>query len=223
MSFILYHCHVGHYLCLTFVLYRNMIELMRGNILVLIEMAMTDVFQELAFAEQDELPTCLWNKLYTDDGSRNSYSIFIGKIMESLVCLKGNSQKPSLIIINLKNDLTKWQWFYHIFFTETFYWFGDNNYTEWEEVFKVYKPPPYELPHLKGVYSFGMAGKNIKLHLFQLLVSQNSVSISFKVQKGFLYTLQAWAILSQVFRLQVSLFTRSELRKGCFFLNLITF
>ncbi|KAJ8319104.1 hypothetical protein KUTeg_004195, partial [Tegillarca granosa] len=41
---------------------------------------------------------------------------------------------------------------------ETFYWFGDNNYTEWEEVFKVYKPPPYELPNLEGVYSFGLAG-----------------------------------------------------------------
>ncbi|KAL5018938.1 hypothetical protein ScPMuIL_004660 [Solemya velum] len=41
---------------------------------------------------------------------------------------------------------------------ETFYWFGDNNYTEWDEVLSAYKPPPYKLPGLVGAYSFGMAG-----------------------------------------------------------------
>ncbi|XP_064618057.1 jmjC domain-containing protein 8-like [Liolophura sinensis] len=41
---------------------------------------------------------------------------------------------------------------------ETFYWFGDNNHTEWEELFSLYKPPPYRLPGLTGVYSFGLAG-----------------------------------------------------------------
>lgn len=41
---------------------------------------------------------------------------------------------------------------------ETFYWFGDNNYTEWEELFKQYNPPPYRLPRMTGAYSFGVAG-----------------------------------------------------------------
>ncbi|KAL3875423.1 hypothetical protein ACJMK2_033371 [Sinanodonta woodiana] len=41
---------------------------------------------------------------------------------------------------------------------ETFYWFGDNNYTEWEELFNQYKPPPYKIPGMTGAYSFGLAG-----------------------------------------------------------------
>jgi hypothetical protein len=45
-----------------------------------------------------------------------------------------------------------------LFVLETFYWFGDNNYTEWEEVFNKYKPPPYRLPRMTGAYSFGVAG-----------------------------------------------------------------
>ena len=44
---------------------------------------------------------------------------------------------------------------------ETFYWFGDNNYTEWEEVFNRYKPPPYRLPQMTGAYSFGVAGNYV--------------------------------------------------------------
>ena len=42
---------------------------------------------------------------------------------------------------------------------ETFYWFGDNNYTEWADVFAVYNPPPFSLPGLTGAYSFGLAGR----------------------------------------------------------------
>ena len=42
--------------------------------------------------------------------------------------------------------------------TETYYWFGDNNFTEWKSLFDLYKPPPYELPKMTGVYSFGLAG-----------------------------------------------------------------
>ncbi|XP_062588661.1 jmjC domain-containing protein 8-like [Saccostrea cucullata] len=41
---------------------------------------------------------------------------------------------------------------------ETFYWFGDNNYTEWKELFSQYNPPPYQLPRMTGAYSFGVAG-----------------------------------------------------------------
>ncbi|PVD38232.1 hypothetical protein C0Q70_00843 [Pomacea canaliculata] len=41
---------------------------------------------------------------------------------------------------------------------ETFYWFGDNNYTEWQELIDKYSPPPYSLPGLTGAYSFGLAG-----------------------------------------------------------------
>ena len=45
--------------------------------------------------------------------------------------------------------------------TETFYWFGDNNYTEWEELFNFYQEPPYQLPKHTGAYSFGIAGEDI--------------------------------------------------------------
>lgn len=45
-----------------------------------------------------------------------------------------------------------------LFFSETFYWFGDNNYTEWEELFDQYQAPGYSLPYMTGVYSFGVAG-----------------------------------------------------------------
>lgn len=41
---------------------------------------------------------------------------------------------------------------------ETFYWFGDNNHAEWEELFESYQPPPYNLPKLTGAYSYGVAG-----------------------------------------------------------------
>ena len=44
-------------------------------------------------------------------------------------------------------------------FTETFYWFGDNNVTEWQALFDMYKPPPYHLPGMTGAYSFGLAGQ----------------------------------------------------------------
>ncbi|XP_069124671.1 jmjC domain-containing protein 8-like [Argopecten irradians] len=41
---------------------------------------------------------------------------------------------------------------------ETFYWFGDNNYTEWKDLFDLYSAPTYNLPGMTGVYSFGLAG-----------------------------------------------------------------
>ncbi|XP_041363308.1 jmjC domain-containing protein 8-like [Gigantopelta aegis] len=41
---------------------------------------------------------------------------------------------------------------------KTLYWFGDNNHTEFAELFNVYKPPPYRVPGMTGVYSFGLAG-----------------------------------------------------------------
>lgn len=44
------------------------------------------------------------------------------------------------------------------FGNETLYWFGDNNYMEWDELFSKYIPPPYSLPQLTGAYSFGVAG-----------------------------------------------------------------
>lgn len=41
---------------------------------------------------------------------------------------------------------------------DTLYFFGNNNYTEWEELFRTYVQPPYSLPDKTGVYSFGVAG-----------------------------------------------------------------
>ncbi|XP_028454738.1 jmjC domain-containing protein 8 [Perca flavescens] len=42
--------------------------------------------------------------------------------------------------------------------SETLYFFGDNNFTEWQSLFEQYKSPPYVLPHTSGAYSFGIAG-----------------------------------------------------------------
>lgn len=40
----------------------------------------------------------------------------------------------------------------------TLYFFGDNNHTEWKDLFDEYQQPPYTLPHKTGAYSFGIAG-----------------------------------------------------------------
>lgn len=42
--------------------------------------------------------------------------------------------------------------------TETLYFFGGNNPTDWQRLFKHYESPPYVLPHTSGAYSFGVAG-----------------------------------------------------------------
>ena len=55
---------------------------------------------------------------------------------------------------------------YFCYILETFYWFGDNNYTEWEELFNEYKEPPYQLPEHTGAYSFGIAGRKFFLNAF---------------------------------------------------------
>ena len=43
-------------------------------------------------------------------------------------------------------------------FSETFYWFGDNDYKKFSELFEGYVAPPYKLPHMGPAYSFGVAG-----------------------------------------------------------------
>nr|XP_046270395.1 jmjC domain-containing protein 8 isoform X2 [Scatophagus argus] len=42
--------------------------------------------------------------------------------------------------------------------SDTLYFFGDNNFTEWRSLFEHYEPPSYVLPHTSGAYSFGIAG-----------------------------------------------------------------
>ncbi|XP_069381665.1 jmjC domain-containing protein 8 isoform X1 [Paralichthys olivaceus] len=42
--------------------------------------------------------------------------------------------------------------------SDTMYFFGDNNFTEWQRLFDHYESPPYVLPHTSGAYSFGIAG-----------------------------------------------------------------
>lgn len=42
--------------------------------------------------------------------------------------------------------------------SDTLYFFGDNNFTEWRSLFQNYVPPPYTLPGTSGAYSFGIAG-----------------------------------------------------------------
>uniref|UniRef100_A0A3P9J6B9 Jumonji domain containing 8 n=1 Tax=Oryzias latipes TaxID=8090 RepID=A0A3P9J6B9_ORYLA len=45
--------------------------------------------------------------------------------------------------------------------SDTLYFFGDNNFTEWQSLFQQYEPPPYVLPHTSGAYSFGIAGQRV--------------------------------------------------------------
>lgn len=42
---------------------------------------------------------------------------------------------------------------------DTLYFFGDNNFTEWQSLFDHYESPPYVLPRTSGAYSFGIAGQ----------------------------------------------------------------
>nr|XP_057905590.1 jmjC domain-containing protein 8 isoform X2 [Doryrhamphus excisus] len=42
--------------------------------------------------------------------------------------------------------------------SDTLYFFGDNNLSEWRSLFDVYKPPPLVLPRTSRAYSFGIAG-----------------------------------------------------------------
>ncbi|XP_034987848.1 jmjC domain-containing protein 8 isoform X2 [Zootoca vivipara] len=42
--------------------------------------------------------------------------------------------------------------------SETLYFFGDNNFTEWGPLFQKYTPPPFRIPGTTGAYSFGIAG-----------------------------------------------------------------
>jgi uncharacterized protein YdcH (DUF465 family) len=41
---------------------------------------------------------------------------------------------------------------------ETWYFFGENNYTEWASLLDFYERPEYTLPNREHAYSFGVAG-----------------------------------------------------------------
>uniref|UniRef100_A0A8C8S2H9 Jumonji domain containing 8 n=1 Tax=Pelusios castaneus TaxID=367368 RepID=A0A8C8S2H9_9SAUR len=42
--------------------------------------------------------------------------------------------------------------------SDTLYFFGDNNFTEWDSLFQKYMPPPFRIPGTSRAYSFGIAG-----------------------------------------------------------------
>ncbi|XP_076866703.1 jmjC domain-containing protein 8 [Brachyhypopomus gauderio] len=42
--------------------------------------------------------------------------------------------------------------------SDTLYFFGDNNFTEWHSLFEEYTSPSYHLPYTSPAYSFGIAG-----------------------------------------------------------------
>lgn len=52
------------------------------------------------------------------------------------------------------------------FGNETLYFFGDNNYTEWQSLFDIYEKPVYTLPDHIPMYSFGVAaeGSGVPFH-----------------------------------------------------------
>lgn len=54
---------------------------------------------------------------------------------------------------------------------DTLYFFGDNNFTEWQSLFDQYESPPYILPRTSGAYSFGIAGQ-FSLKVEQLCETQ---------------------------------------------------
>lgn len=41
---------------------------------------------------------------------------------------------------------------------ETWYFFGENNFTDWKDLIKLYEKPKYELPKHRSAFSFGIAG-----------------------------------------------------------------
>ncbi|XP_030813766.1 jmjC domain-containing protein 8 isoform X4 [Camarhynchus parvulus] len=41
--------------------------------------------------------------------------------------------------------------------SDTLYFFGDNNFTEWGPLFQHYVPPPFRIPGTSPAYSFGIA------------------------------------------------------------------
>ncbi|EDV27990.1 uncharacterized protein TRIADDRAFT_20728, partial [Trichoplax adhaerens] len=41
---------------------------------------------------------------------------------------------------------------------DTYYFFGDNNHTEWKTLFSYYYKPPYNIPGFTSMLSFGIAG-----------------------------------------------------------------
>ncbi|KAF7242968.1 JmjC domain-containing protein 8 [Varanus komodoensis] len=43
--------------------------------------------------------------------------------------------------------------------SETLYFFGNNNFTEWGPLFQRYTPPPFRIPGMTVAYSFGIAGE----------------------------------------------------------------
>ena len=51
---------------------------------------------------------------------------------------------------------------------ETWYFFGENNYAEWKELFDLYERPAYELPDHHHAYSFGIAaaGTGVNMHTY---------------------------------------------------------
>nr|XP_033818571.1 jmjC domain-containing protein 8 isoform X2 [Geotrypetes seraphini] len=42
--------------------------------------------------------------------------------------------------------------------SDTLYFFGDNNFTEWGPLFEKYSAPPFQIPGTSKAYSFGIAG-----------------------------------------------------------------
>lgn len=46
-----------------------------------------------------------------------------------------------------------------VLLSDTLYFFGDNNFTEWASLFRHYSPPPFSLLGTIPAYSFGIAGE----------------------------------------------------------------
>uniref|UniRef100_A0A3B4ZKF3 Jumonji domain containing 8 n=1 Tax=Stegastes partitus TaxID=144197 RepID=A0A3B4ZKF3_9TELE len=50
-------------------------------------------------------------------------------------------------------------------YRKTLYFFGDNNFTEWQSLFDQYESPPFVLPNTSGAFSFGIAaGTGVPFH-----------------------------------------------------------
>ena len=82
--------------------------------------------------------------------------------------------------------------------TETFYHFGDNDRERWDPLFSLYQLPPYQLPDMEPVLSFGLAGNG-------KVIIVRSTSISLESRKVDLGIVSKW-ICTTVMQAQVLVF-----------------
>lgn len=73
-------------------------------------------------------------------------------------------------------------------FSDTLYHFGDNDRNAWDPLFSLYNLPPYALPGMEPVISFGLAGKEGKRQNILFIASYSRSSKVPELVSPFIYT-----------------------------------